>query len=255
MKTHLGIIVLIISLLLLINCSDKHHEIKSTVWTYSTNNKEFPHKFEFFDKNGIVTYDSTLFISGLGYRVNRYHNGKIISSVAKFDPGLSEWIENKYDSSNNLVSSVRRTKSDTSVFHYRNKYDKNNYLVDVLLFLNGDTIAGYVDHYSYIDSLREMEETYKLNGNSSILIRKKNYGYDRNGQIIFTVIRDYQQLIADSTVINYKQMEKKIFRSIRKENYEVVSVERILKSDSSEIEIRQPKDKIILIKKKSVEYW
>ena len=70
------------------------------------------------------------------------------------------------------------------------------------------------------------------------------------------VTTDYQQVLVDSVVMNFNLREKKIFRSIHKAGYEMISVEKVLKNDSSEIEIQQPtRNKTILVKKKNVEFW
>ncbi len=247
---------LLILLLLLNHCSNKSRDVKSVTWISHISDKELPYKFEFFDKYGSIIYDSTLFISGTGYRVNRYYKGKVTSSLVRINPDIFELSENEYDTLGNLLNSFVKTNEDTTIFLYKSTYNQSSRLTKRLLYLNGSAIPVASDNLYYVDSLLKTEITQRLNVDSFDTLRKKSYGYDTIGRIVYIVTNDYKQLIVDSTVIDFKERENKIFRSIRGGVYGLISYERILKSDSSEIEILQPlNDQIILLKKKNVEYW
>ena len=246
-----------ILLIILCQCSQESRQIKSIAWVSVRGDEESPYKFEYFNKNGILIYDSTLFISGMGYRINRYSNGNVILSKAIVKPDILELLENEYDDQNNLLNSKIITSRDTNIFIYKNVYDEGNLLLDILIYSKGDTTPISIDHRSYVDSLLIMETTCKkINVDSCERIREKRYGYDEMGRIAYVVTTDYQQVLVDSVVMNFNLREKKIFRSIHKAGYEMISVEKVLKNDSSEIEIQQPtRNKTILVKKKNVEFW
>jgi hypothetical protein len=247
---------LLILLILFNHCSNNSRAVKSITWICLVSDKELPYKFELFDKNGSIIYDSSLLISGTGYRVNRYYKGKITSSILRINPGILELSEHEYDTLGNLISTLVKTDTDTSIFRYRNIYNVSNRLTNRLLYLNGNAMPVASENLYYFDSLLRTEITQRLNVDSFDTLRKKSYGYDTMGRVVYIVSNDYKQLIVDSTVIDFKERESKIFKSIRGGVYKLISYERILKTDSSEIEILQPlNDQKIFIRKKNVEYW
>jgi len=250
----------VLPLLALVSCSLDLGTPKSVEWVLlkdKETSKEIPYRFEDFDQKGRKVYDSTLFITGMGYKVNKYHNGLLTLTKAQYGDDLIEVTEYIYDDNLDLVKSITKSNGNTSKFHFRNEYNDKNQLVKISLFENGNTIPGVVYQRLYKDSLLHEVTVFKISNDTiQDVLKEVKYEYDAKHRIILSITKDIHQRFSDSVFMNYDSLTKWTFRKFSNGVYEVINREKALSADSTEIEILNPKkEEISIIKKKVLEYW
>jgi hypothetical protein len=264
MRISLNLFLIILLGAVHIACNNTKRVVKEIFWVKvgidenGNEISELPFKYERYDKKGLLEYDSTLFLSGLGYRVNKYKDNLLISSVAHIDPGIVDSTFNEYDSTGNPIKAIVADDNDRSIIFYKNKYDNKGRVIEIKVYEAGDTVARLKSEHLYSDSLLLAVNTFRYNEITSsfdLLIGKENY-YNKDGKIISKVERDFKQTLIDSVAFSHKHLTKKTFRSVRNREYELIRTESVLDSDSTKIEIIDMVNgsKSLLIRKK-IEYW
>jgi len=231
---------------------------KKVIWEASnanSNEKSKFHKVELYNKSGQIIYDSTVFISGLGYKVQHYNENKVISSISYYEPNT--WIKERYeyDSNERLSKSVVLENSDTIEWKYMNQYDDSNQiLVGISAFMSGSPSANRYVELLYANGELSEEKHFQLTEKDSTLFKTIHYYYD-SSRLQSSVVTDIYQDMKDSLFINYDEKSRITYRSLRGEKYEIINMktysEDSLTIRSKDLRINQD----VILRKKVLESW
>lgn len=228
--------------------------VKSTEWVVSDSKQTSrPYKFENFDRQGHKEYDSTIFISGMGYEVRRYDDGRLKVAITKIGNSIFESRSYYYDAKGNTIRSTTETKSSKSELWYSNKYDRAENVIEIRMSTKNDTNTIALVKRFFTDSRLDSEQYFV---NHLILPHKSvKRVYDSSNRLKCVIEKDLGRQVTDSTVITTSKSQTTKFRKNGYSKFIVFFDEIVIQSDSSVIQITTAIEGKHLIKRTKVVYW